>query len=449
LIALLAAALLAAQEPGSAPALAVGADPPRAVRVLGLAEAVDLARARQPQLAVARASTEASDARADQARSPLLPQLLGAASYERTTSNFVSRPGAVPSSVARTNGSSWASTDFWQFSVAASQLVYDFGETSGRWRAARESAAAQRSSERAAELQAILVARSAFFAARATKDLVGVARETLANQEAHLAQIAGFVRAGTRPEIDLAQARTDRANSAVQLINAENGYAIARAQLAAAIGHDGPVDFEVSDEALPPVAGEDGALEALVAEGAASRPDLAALERQVRAQELTIRATQGGYAPALGISTGVTHAGTDLGSLTWNWQAAATLTWNLYEGGLTRAQEREARANADAARAQVVSLRQQVRLDVEAAYLAARAARSAIGAADEAVTNARERLRLAEGRYRAGVGSVIELGDAQLAVTAAAAQRVQASFNLATSRAQLLRALGRDASGKE
>ena len=50
---------------------------------------------------------------------------------------------------------------------------------------------------------------------------------------------------------------------------------------------------------------------------------------------------------------------------------------------------------------------------------------------------------LAEGRYQAGVGNIIELGDAQVAQTSAAAQAVQAEYNLATARAQLGRALGR------
>jgi len=58
------------------------------------------------------------------------------------------------------------------------------------------------------------------------------------------------------------------------------------------------------------------------------------------------------------------------------------------------------------------------------------------------VTNARERLRLAEGRYAAGVGSPIELGDAQLALTTAQAQAVQAQYNLSSARADLLAALG-------
>ena len=65
-----------------------------------------------------------------------------------------------------------------------------------------------------------------------------------------------------------------------------------------------------------------------------------------------------------------------------------------------------------------------------------------IGAAGEALTNARDQLTLAEGRYAHGLGSAVELGDAQVAYTTAEAQVVQARFGLASARAQLIAALG-------
>jgi outer membrane protein len=417
--------------------------PSPAPRTLTLAEALRVARERQPQLRQARATVDAAVARADAARSALLPQVSASAAYQRTTSNFSPRPGLTTVTGA-VPGPSWDTRNFWNLGITASELVYDFGQTSGRWRAAQAVESAQRGTERATLLQALLTVRATYFNARAGKDLVGVARETFANQEAHLRQIEGFVRIGTRPEIDLAQARTDRANAEVQLINAENAYATARAQLNQAMGIEESTDYEVADEVLPPVPGEDLPLEALVTDAVATRPDLRALEELARAQQLTIGAVRGAYFPALGVSTGFTDAGGALDSLVWNWNVTATLTWNLFQGGLTRAQEREARANLEAAQAQLDSLRQQVRVELEEARLAVRAAKGALGASDVALTNARERLRLAEGRYQAGVGSVIELGDAQVALTAAAAQRVQARYNLSASRAQLLRALGRE-----
>ena len=89
------------------------------------------------------------------------------------------------------------------------------------------------------------------------------------------------------------------------------------------------------------------------------------------------------------------------------------------------------------------ALRQSIRLELEQARLAVRAARAALEASGEALVNTRERLRLADARYTAGLGSGIELNDAQVAVTNAAAQEVKARFTLAAARAQLAKALGR------
>ena len=102
----------------------------------------------------------------------------------------------------------------------------------------------------------------------------------------------------------------------------------------------------------------------------------------------------------------------------------------------------EARANLAITDSNADAERLQVRVDVEQALLNIRAAKASIDASHDAQTNAQARLQLAEGRYQAGTGSTIELGDAQVALTNAGAQVVQADFNLATARAQLLAALG-------
>lgn len=412
---------------------------PASPRVLSLDDAVRLASQNQPQLRQARAGTEAAQARADEARAPLLPQLTGSAAYKRGTANL---PGFPESS---------SSVNQWAFGATLSQLVWDFGQTTGRHEAARESAAAQQATERATQLQVLYSVRSAFFTARAARDLVGVARETLQNQEAHLRQVQGFVEVGRSPEIDLAQVRTDRANAEVQLIQAQNGYETAKAQLNQAMGIEGPTDYEVADDTLPVVEGEDAPIDVLLAEALPRRPDVVSLQAQVRAQEATLRSVQGGYWPSLGLAAGASDVGPEVNGpgMTWNWSAGATLTWNLFQGGLTSAQAREARASLTGLEAQLDAVKQQVRFDLEQARLPVRAAKAALSAAAEALFNARERLRLAEGRYQTGAGSIIELGDAQVALTSAAAQKVQADYALSAARALLLRALGRPAPGDE
>lgn len=411
-------------------------------RVLSLSEAVRTALAQQPALRQSQAGTDAAYARADETRSPLLPQVSASAIYSRQTGNFVARPGQLPNTFNSSAGASFRSFNFFQFGAAASQLIWDFGLTLDRWRAAQAIAAAQLATEEAFRLFTILNVQVSYLNAGARRDLVQVARETLANQELHLKQITGFVQVGTRPEIDLAQARTDEANARVQLITAENNYAISKAQLNQAMGVEGPTDYDVGNDTIPPFAQEDQPLAPLLDLALHTRPEFVSADQQVRAQELTIASVRGAYFPSLGAGFTFSDNGPRLDSLTWNWTAQATLQWNLFQGFLTNSQMHEARANLIVFQTQRDILRQQVRLEVETDRLVVLAAKEALGAAEEALTNARIRLRLAERRYQTGVGSVIELSDAQVAATAAAAQEVGARFNLAIARAQLLKAIG-------
>lgn len=414
-----------------------------AVRVVTLGEAVQSARERQPQLRQARAAAEAASARQSEALAPMLPQVNANASYLRTTVNSVSRPGA-PVTPGQQGSSSFRTLPSLSDSISASQLLFDFGATPNRYRAAGALAEAARDEERATSLQVDFTVRSAYFDARANKALVRVAEETLANQQRHLEQTEGFVQAGTHPEIDLVQARTDTANARVQLINAQNAYEQSKVALNAAMGILGPTDFDVSDESMAPLPNEDDPLgEQLFDEATAARPEVSALEQQVRASQLSASAIRGQYGPSISANAGFTQAGEFIDRLGWNATFGVTLSWQIFQGGLTRAQVREAEANVANNVAQLDLLRQQIRTDVDSARLAVRAAKASISATQEALTNARVRLNLAGQRYEVGVGSAIELGDAQVALTQASAQAVQADDRLATARAQLLRALGR------
>ena len=417
-------------------------------KVLTLSEALQTAQKDQPTVHQAHANTDAAKARVGEARAPLLPQIFGSGTYSRATSN--SSAGSIPACVqvgsgmgGFTGNPTWTTCDRWNFSITAQQTLWDASGQLARWRQNAVFADSVEETERATRLTVALNVRTFYFAARANKALVQVARDTLANQQRHLDQVNGFVKVGTQPEIALAQQRTAVANAQVQLINAENNYEVAKAQLNQAIGIERDTAYDVEDESTPALAGEDSDPDPLLVEALKARPDYISLEKQVDAQRLAVWAAKTSYGPSLTASTQFTDNGTDVTHLVWNWNFALTLNWQLFQGGLTWYTVKEQKANLEGIEAQRDLVRQQVRLGVEQARLAVRAAKAALGAANEAEANAKEQLRLAEGRYQAGVGSIIELGDAQVAATTAAAQKVQADYNVSTARAQLLNALGR------
>ncbi|MEO7109343.1 MAG: TolC family protein [Polyangiaceae bacterium] len=429
----------------NAQAAADGSDAPSTL-ALSLADAERAATTEQPQVILARTQTAAADARAREARAPLLPQLTGTGEYLRETGNFAPRPGVIPGQSTGSTPQTVSLTqsyDFWTFGLTANQLIYDFGQTWGRYKAAQATTEAQRAAEQALKLQILFNVRRAYYNACAQKSLVEVSKETLDDQQRHLVQIQGFVRAGTNPEIDLAQGRTVVANAQVALINAQNNYASAKAQLNQAAGLFTGTSYEVGNEEAPPIADEDASLDELAKRAVAARPELAQLEKQREAQEKLLSAVKGGYGPSLSATAGGSYVGVALDGLVPNWDVGVILSWPIFQGGLTRAQVDEAAATLQGVEAQKNVELLQIRLDVEQARLAVRAAKSSIGAASDALTNGREQLRLANARYSNGLGSIIELNDAQVAYANAEAQVVTARYGLATARVQLLAALGR------
>ena len=175
-------------------------------RTVTLEEAVRAAEAQKPEVRVAQRERRRRRRahRCRRARPPL-PQIKVEGEYDRTTGNRRQRPGRTT-----TVDNSWTFYNWFEGQVTGTQLIWDFGKTLNSWRAAEMRAVALADTERATRLEAVGTVRAAYFRARAGKALIGVARQTLANQERHLAQITGFVKAGTRPEIDLAQARADQ-----------------------------------------------------------------------------------------------------------------------------------------------------------------------------------------------------------------------------------------------
>lgn len=437
------------------------AAPPQ--RILRLNEAVDTALKSQPSLAQTKAQTRAAEGRATQARQLYYPQLTATASYQRVRSASVGGRGVVTSTGTGTGGgtgtgntagattgstpSAFATTssagiDIFTFGGNATQLIWDFGSVRDRAHAADKLVESFQANEHAGIRAVVVDVRRAYFTARAQRALIGVARQSLGNFEAHLAQIQGFVAVGTRPEIDLAQAKTDVANARLSLITATNAYSIAKANLGRAMGTPGDPDFDVADDELPAVDNEDGAIDPLVDKANKARPDVVVYDKQRESYELQAKGYKAQYWPTLSATAGASETGTALGDLGPAWNVGAAINWPFFQGWVTHGLVREAEANADAAQAQSAGAKLQIRVDIQQAQLGIRAAKESQRAATEAETNSKERLRLAEGRYTAGVGSVIELGDAQLAVAQASAQVVQANFNLSSARADLLAALG-------
>jgi outer membrane protein TolC len=180
-----------------------------------------------------------------------------------------------------------------------------------------------------------------------------------------------------------------------------------------------------------------------------TRPELKSFEAQRRAQDQNIATARRGHLPDLIFDGNYArrHVSNDGGLNTFpllsSWQVQLTLNIPIFDGFRTTNRVDETLHTYYVIKAQEEQQRQQVALDVEQAYLRLVELRERIKANEAAATAAKENLDLANGRYQVGVGSIIEVTDAQQLYTDAQTTYVRALYDYKIADAQLTRAIGK------
>jgi outer membrane protein TolC len=188
-------------------------------------------------------------------------------------------------------------------------------------------------------------------------------------------------------------------------------------------------------------------------EALGNRPELRQAQARLDASRAQLAGARARYLPDLFVTGNAGYTGDDaliatdgVGTgvaFSEQWSITGQLTWNLFEGFFTQARVKETQALIETARANYESIELQVRLEVEQAYIAVVEAGERIGATEKAIESAQENLRLAQGRYDAGVGTILELTEAQLSLSNAEADYVRALTDYRIGLAVLDRVAGR------
>jgi outer membrane protein len=416
--ALLAAPLLASAQPRT--------------QTLTMEQAVAIAMEQQPSLRQSRAQVEAARGRVDQAEANRIPQVT-LSTQASVGGGGVRRDFLGPT--VRGQGSIGAS---------ASWRVYDFGLTAAQIRAAELSAQAATIGIETATLDVRQAVERSYLEAVARARLVAVADETVRNEEAHVDQAKRFVAAQAKDPIEVVQAQSRYANAKAALAQARSSQAIALANLRAAIGWIDPTSsLAISDSWPVPPTHSPPELVALVETARKGRPEIEQLDLQVRAAEASIEAAKAQRRPVLSMNANTAWApATGFPLPDPSWSVGVALSWQAFDAGRSAAEQRIARANRESALAQRDALLLDLTTQLDSTRAQIEANRAALEASAEAVTSARAQLHLAEARYAQGLGSQIELADAQTAVTTAEGNLVQSEWQLATAWAALRRALG-------
>ena len=426
--------VLAASVLAAAAAAAQPADAPLLQRVLGRAlsvdEAVAIALEAQPAIQARLAEYAAARLRVDQALSPLLPQVSGVWTAARSQGISRSAAGVVTRTITGFDDNTFAR-------VSLSQLLFDFGKTFATTEAVRKRAELALEDVEFQRQLITLSVKEAFTNINFSQRLILVNEQALQRAELNLRSARGFFDVGTRPRSDVTRAEVDVANARVDLIRARNAERFARVALNTAMGLPPETPTQVQDNLVyQPTPLE---RERLVGEAIRVRPESRQARLRVDEAEALVRRSERDFLPDV-VAGG--FYGASRSEFDEVWEISLSLSWSLFDGGNRIARLREARALVEAAQANVRAVELDIARQVEQAVIAVQEAEERIQAAQVAVTSAVENFRLAQGRFDAGVGTILELTDAQLALTQAQSTEAQALADSRIELARLQRALG-------
>src|SRR5213079_2267269 len=419
---------LAQAPPPQSPPSPVSERAPIAGRILTLEECIAIALEAQPKIQATLYNYAAARYRVTQALAPLLPQLSGSV----TATQSQSSASTTSSSTSRQQF-----PDTFLAQVQLSQLLFDFGKNLAATEAARKLAEV---AVEDVELQRQLISLAVkeaytniLFAGR----LIRVQDQAVQRAELNLRSAKGFFEVGTRPKSDVARAEVDVANARVDLIRARNALRTARVALNTAMAIDVDTPTDVQDNLVFEAVGLDRGK--LRTESLKQRPEYRQAKLLVGAAEATERQTFRNFFPDI---SGTGSYGGTQPQLNESWTLGLTFSWSLFDGGNRLARYQEAKANLEGAKQRGKSTELAIIQNVEQAEIAVEEAQERIQAGQALVASAQENFRLAQGRFDAGVGTILELTDAQLALTQAQNTETQALADYRIARARLDRAVG-------
>lgn len=396
---------------------------------LTLAQAEAVALANQPRMLAAQQRARAAAEQIREARSQLLPTVDFNATGVR-----VADPDTA---TAAGNIATSSISDRFAYGGNLSQLVTDFGRTSALLGEARDQAAAQQDLATFTRAQVRLNVREAYYQVLGAEAVLRAALAAQANRQLIARQLSELAQSQLRSTLDVQFANVLVSEAALTVVRARSMVAQNRARLATAMGLQQPISAPLSDvnaasKPLPPDPHD------LLQQAQAQRADLqAAQSRQSAAQHFAAAERRLSY-PTLNVLAAAGQIPYHDYTLHDSYAAAGfNLRIPVFNGGLFAAQRAQAAHEADATSHDAQQLRLDVTEQVRDAWYRASEAYQSIDVTARLVSESKEALRLAQDRYNAGLGSIVELNEAQLNETSAEIEAADADYTYLTRRAQL------------
>jgi len=328
--------------------------------------------------------------------------------------------------------------------VSLNYLLFDFGGRSADVAESRAALFAANWAHDAAIEDVILRVESTFYQYQTAKALRDADRATLGEAQKNLDAARERHQAGVATIADVLQAKTAVSQARLALQQVEGQIETIRGALATALGLPAsyanlPVDVEPLPAAVD-TAGVAESVDSAIAQAEELRPDLAQARSLVAKQQAHVRSIRSEGLPTLsasGSGNRTYYYNRPGASYSTNYSGTIELSFPLFEGLQNRYEILQAEEDTRVAQAQLESLEQQAVLQVWTSYSNLKTAAQQLATARDLLDSATQSEQVAAGRYREGVGSILDLLTAQSALADARAKDVDARSQWFLALAQL------------
>ena len=399
---------------------------------LTLSQAKEIALKNHPQVLASQLTALASYQVLRQIRSAYFPTLFGdvtgaaASPNIRIGAGFFSNPRIL--------------SRFAQ-GITVSQLITDSGRTPNLVQSSQLQARAEDQNAQATRYDVLLRVEEAYFGALRAQALVKVAQQTVAARQLVVDQVTALAQSKLKSELDVSFANVNLAEAKLLLLGAQNNVDKSFAELSQALGLREEQRYNLVEEPLPPPAPPDS--KELVQQAMNQRPELlgerfsrdGAYKFEKAERELSYPTVS--LVGAAGFMPEVWNPSPTAPLANYFDAVAINVQIPVFNGHLFAARRAAASLRAQAEDQRVRDLEDRVARDVRSAWADSTTAYQRLSVTDQLLQQANLALDLAQARYKLGLGSIVELGQAQLNQTQAQIEQASAKYEYQSQTALL------------
>ena len=325
--------------------------------------------------------------------------------------------------------------------VSASMPIYTGGKLSGTIKQAKAGYLISEQGLQKAYNDMRTTVTNGYFDMLQADNMQKLGRESVERLADHLKNVEAQYEVGVVAKVDVLRSQVELANAKQSLIKAENAYQIAEANLNKIVGL--PMDTQLKLDNILVYTPYENDMQYCLDYAAKHRPELEQAKQNVEAAKGALRVAISGHMPQIAASASQNWNDSNWpGDENGNWGVGVQVTMNIFDSGVTTSKIHGAEADLAKAHETYRDTVDAVNLDVRSNYLNLREAEKRIDTTKLAVSQAEEDYRIAQLRYMNGVGTNTDVLDAQVALTDAKTNYLQAMYDYNTCKTNLETAIG-------